>query len=412
MATSNPYNVTSYEDWNKRIQNDVNSDSDYQAAKAKLADVEAAKPTYAGTYDNDVANAYNNIINRDKFQYKYLDLMKNQYRGRTARFERNGHLYYAKFDQSSLRKPIFGDNRSSSAGSKALIRAGADGDIFVLVENSRYSRSAKNRKNHTKADYFDYFVKTVQIDGKVYDLVADVEKTYNNNGGFVYTLALVDNNTIKASPATQSTQTGAGKTGGNASAKTIPQAAAESKTQEQNQVALTQERNIDEVTQDVKAGKAVVPNEEVQFSRYYDEEYMNKAITLNNTTRLVSDENMESAQRIRKLVQQKLNDPKLADKLKLPEDNVGNTFLSNSSYGGSEENTTVCVRSLAAQALMDYIAKDIGAPLTIEDTLVISQEMMTWLNKPECVYCYVATDRRAYRQFLGDYIRQRDAALK
>lgn len=132
---------------------------------------------------------------------RYLDIMKNEYQGRTARFTRNGHVYYAKYDPNSLRKPIYGDNRSSPNGVKAVIKSGADGDLFNLVENSQYTGSKKNTKNHTSADYFDYFVKTVQIDGKVFDLMADVEKNYGVDGGYVYTLALVDNKKIKASPA-------------------------------------------------------------------------------------------------------------------------------------------------------------------------------------------------------------------
>ena len=137
---------------------------------------------------------------------KYLDVMKNEYRGRTAKFKRNGHTYYAQFDQGSIKKPIYGDARSSPNGVKALIKAGADGDVFDLVENSQYDGSKANTKNHTKADYFDYFVKTVQIDGKVFDLVADVEKKYGVDGGYVYTLALQDNKKIKASPTTGTSQ--------------------------------------------------------------------------------------------------------------------------------------------------------------------------------------------------------------
>lgn len=136
----------------------------------------------------------------DERKAKYLDVMKNEYRGRTAKFERNGHTYYAEFDQNSIRKPIYGDKRSSESGKKALIKAGADGDVFNLVENSQYRRSRANTKDHTDADYFDYFVKTVQIDGKVFDLVADVEKKYGGEGGYVYTLALTENKKIKASP--------------------------------------------------------------------------------------------------------------------------------------------------------------------------------------------------------------------
>ena len=65
--------ATTYEEWNQKIKDQVNSDADYQAAKAKLEQTTANKPIYAGTYDNDVANAYNNIINREKFQYNLDD---------------------------------------------------------------------------------------------------------------------------------------------------------------------------------------------------------------------------------------------------------------------------------------------------------------------------------------------------
>lgn len=130
----------------------------------------------------------------------YLDLMRNMYSRRTARFVRNGHTYYAVFDQSSLRKPVYGDNRSSRRGVTALINAGASGDIFDLVENSTYKGSAVNTKDHTNADYFDYFVKTVQIDGQVFDLFADVEKSYGTDGGYTYTVALKNNKKIEATP--------------------------------------------------------------------------------------------------------------------------------------------------------------------------------------------------------------------
>ena len=130
---------------------------------------------------------------------RYLDLIKNQYRGRTAKFVRNGHPYYAQFDRNSIRKPIYGDKRSTAAGRDALVNAGADGDLFNLVENSRYKGSKVNTKKHTHADYFDYFIKTVQIDGAVFDLIADVEKKYGTGDEYIYTLALTENKKIKAS---------------------------------------------------------------------------------------------------------------------------------------------------------------------------------------------------------------------
>lgn len=152
----------------------------------------------------------------DDRRAKYLDDLKNEYRGKTARFERNGHTYYAKFDPNSIRKPIYGDSRSSVSGVKALTKAGADGDVFNLLENSKYTGSKSNTKTHTNADYFDYFVKTVQIDGKVFDLVADVEKEIGSSDGYIYTLALRDNKNIKASPALGTPETGPVKSAGNA----------------------------------------------------------------------------------------------------------------------------------------------------------------------------------------------------
>lgn len=167
---------------------------------------------------------------------KYLDMMKNQYLGRAARFTRNGHIFYAIFDPNNHRKPIYGDKRNSRAGYKAMLRAAAEGDFFDLVENSEYSRSSKNRKSHTNADYFDYFIKTVQIDNKVYDLIADVEKFYyDGDGGYIYTLALTDNKTIKASPATHPAQGGTVNTAGGAlTNNSIAQPAQNGNTQNQN----------------------------------------------------------------------------------------------------------------------------------------------------------------------------------
>lgn len=153
---------------------------------------------------------------------KYLDLMQNQYAGRTARFLRNGHFFYAVFDKDDLRKPVYGDKRSGSKAKKSLINTLADGDVFDLVEDSQYLDSAKDTKNHKNTDYFDYFAKTVQIDGKVFDIRVDVKKQYSVDGGYTYTIKLVENSTIKASPAVAPIED-AIKGAGNASDASKPQ---------------------------------------------------------------------------------------------------------------------------------------------------------------------------------------------
>lgn len=136
-------------------------------------------------------------------QRAFLDIMANEYRGRTAKFIRNGHAYYASFDYRDINKNIYGDKRSDKKGWKAKINVGADGNIFELVENAKYdgSRTESGKKNsaHSGVRYWDYFIKTVQIDNIVFDLLANVRKT--SDGEFVYSIQLNENKKIEASPS-------------------------------------------------------------------------------------------------------------------------------------------------------------------------------------------------------------------
>ena len=152
----------------------------------------------------------------------------------------------------------------------------------------------------------------------------------------------------------------------------------------------------------------VSPVAETQYSMKFDDDYMEAAEKVNDKTKNVPESVMSQARKDRETIKKYLSN--IADML--PPDIEGNTFYSDSSYGGSEENSTVCVRSLAYEEFMDAIAEQLGRPLTVEDTVFISQEAMTLTDKPECLYCYVAMDRKAYREYLGKYIEQRDAFLK
>ena len=74
-------------------------------------------------------------------------------------------------------------------------------------------------------DYFDYFVKHVQIDGKVFSLIATVKKQIGNIGGYAYTITLKENKKIKASPTVASQNNGSLKGAGDASVNTVSQSA-------------------------------------------------------------------------------------------------------------------------------------------------------------------------------------------
>ena len=137
-----------------------------------------------------------------KRRERFIKFMNEQYRGRTAKFMRNGHSYYARFSEDDVKKNIYGDKRSDDNGRDAKTNIGADGLIFELVENASYRNSkpeeGKTTKAHKNVGYWDYFVKKVQIDGRVYDLVANVRK--KPEGEFVYSLQLNEDTNTKAVP--------------------------------------------------------------------------------------------------------------------------------------------------------------------------------------------------------------------
>ena len=133
---------------------------------------------------------------------KFQSIMRNEYRGRTAKFQKDGQTYYAQFEDADIRKNIYGDKKSDHKGRNAKISAGAEGDIFELVENADYYGSSveqgKTSDAHKGVSEWDYFVKTVQIDDAVYDLVANVRK--NDSGEYVYSIQLNENKKIEATP--------------------------------------------------------------------------------------------------------------------------------------------------------------------------------------------------------------------
>ena len=151
---------------------------------------------------------------------------------------------------------------------------------------------------------------------------------------------------------------------------------------------------------------------EVQFSLSKDTEYMDNAIAKNNTSLRVDTEAMNAVKAMRERIATRMNDIKDRGLVGLPEDREGNTYIANSSYDGTEENTTICPRSLASEAFVDAVSEYLGRPLSVEEQIYISQDLQGRSLTPECTYCYVATDRKAYRAFLGDYVSQRDSVLQ
>ena len=96
----------------------------------------------------------------------------------------------------------------------------------------------------------------------------------------------------------------------------------------------------------------------------------------------------------------------------LPPDIPGKTIFSNGSYGRTGENTTLCVRTLTYEDFKDRVSEKLGRPLTVSESLLVSQKIYDIATDPQCIYCYVAADRKAYDGYLGEYWNAMDKYIK
>ena len=96
----------------------------------------------------------------------------------------------------------------------------------------------------------------------------------------------------------------------------------------------------------------------------------------------------------------------------LPPDIPGKTIFKNGSYGKTGENTTLCVRTLTYEDFKNRVAEEVGRPLTVSESLLVSQKIYDIATDPQCIYCYVAADRKAYDGYLGEYWKSMDKYIK
>ena len=150
---------------------------------------------------------------------------------------------------------------------------------------------------------------------------------------------------------------------------------------------------------------------DIRYSLSEDTTLADKAIAKNGELGFVENGVIGDAKNLRERIAARLSSMK-ENGVAIPDDVKGNTAISNSSYDITEENTTICPRSLAAEAFTDAVSEYLGRPLTVEEQIYISQDLQGRSLTPECTYCYVATDRKAYRAFLGEYINQRDSVIQ
>ena len=95
----------------------------------------------------------------------------------------------------------------------------------------------------------------------------------------------------------------------------------------------------------------------------------------------------------------------------LPEDKIGKVLTKNGSYDRSVENTTICVRTLAYNEFVDKVQEEIGRPLTQMESFLVSQKLYDIATEPQCMYCYVSLDRKAFNDMLLRYMNDRDTVI-
>lgn len=95
----------------------------------------------------------------------------------------------------------------------------------------------------------------------------------------------------------------------------------------------------------------------------------------------------------------------------LPEDKIGKVLTKNGSYDISVENTTICLRTLAYNEFIDKVQQEIGRPLTQMESFLVSQKLYDIATDPQCLYCYVSLDRKAFNSMLIRYLQERDTVI-
>lgn len=303
---------------------------------------------------------------------------------------------------------LMGGNRHGTAGEQRVTLDLAD-DYYQIASEATYNYSkteeGKDTATHEGVKEWHYFINDILFqeygETKTTPYRVTINVKERSDGSFVYSFNAEKQNERPSTRRTLHADVTHTESGvGNA------QPSEDTVAQKPDSV-----KHRSEVHNRVMNNQPVSADDEIKYSLKHDKQYMDLAIMSNDRRGFVSKRVMNEAAKARQAVADIFNDPDLADSLGLPPDVIGNTYIPNNSYSGTEENTTVCIRSIAADALMDAVAEHLGRPLTVEDTIAISQEYWKYTDKPECLYCYVAMDRKAHREFLGSYLEQRKAVL-
>ena len=140
---------------------------------------------------------------------------------------------------------------------------------------------------------------------------------------------------------------------------------------------------------------------DIVFSLKNDSVLMDKAESKNNSLGVIDKSIMDEARDAREAIKAILDTIKNL----LPEDIEGNTMYGNRSYSKTLENALVCIRTLAYDDFCRRVTDELKRPLTVQESLLVSQFLPEIATYPQCVYCYVSNDRKAYEEYVLKYTR-------
>ena len=192
--------------------------------------------------------------------------------------------------------------------------------------------------------------------------------------------------------------------------------------------AMTPSKEVVEVAETIpntqgaesKMSLMIAPTLEAQSAEYFNRYYQGKnaSARFRPVSKVMSEDALkvgnDAISTMVEIMAPHIDDVVFGKRL-LPEEVYGKgytTIFKNGSYGRSMENTTNCVRTLAYNEFTDEVKKQIGRPLTTAESFLASQMLYDIAKDPQCLYCYVSLDRKAYDEFLLRYLRERDVMLK
>lgn len=335
-------------------------------------------------------------------QQEVLRLIKSDYEGRTAKFWRNGHAYYAEFMPSGYNKNFYGDNKSVRSGFKAKVAIAANGELFELAESARYTKSmpekvGKTGKAHKNSKSWDYFVKTIKFENKYFDVLINVQNVGKDN--YVYNIEMRKAPTLHEQLSSSNRKVGA-------SDKIVTyDGYVVNKPITRNSVKLSERETkaLDTLNVEVE-GSYAYPKFNLKTFRESD---YNKNIDIAAAALAKRMEiSVEEAKKYIKDVGSIANIiSKDRERLDYEAIEGKSAWVSNPEYGGLLDYSFLCPKRLTYTGTMNAILKKQNDLIfSVDDFLWLRKALITAGYEAPCSFCFVESARARFGKYNQQFL--------